>query len=123
MSPLKRVISIGFAVALVSTAMLGQEKSGPTQARAMIDGYCAGCHSTAVHAGGLALDTLPLDAIGQHPDVWEKAVRKLRGRLMPPPGSRQPAQGDIDAFVSWMESQLDTAAAGPAKAGHYVTHS
>jgi hypothetical protein len=114
-----RALCIGFAVALVTTAMLGQEKSGPTQARAMLDTYCAGCHSSAVRAGGLALDhTVPLDAIGQHPDVWEKTVRKLRGRLMPPPGSRQPAQSDIDAFVSWMEAELDRSASAGPVAGH-----
>src|SRR6185436_12079393 len=104
---MKRVLCIGFAVAVVTTAMLGQEKAGPAPARAMLDTYCAGCHSSAVRAGGLALDTLSLDAIREHRDVWEKAVRKLRGRLMPPPGSRQPAQADIDAFVTWMETELD----------------
>ena len=88
---MRRLLCFGFAVAVV-TSTLGQEKSGPTQARAVVDTYCAGCHSTALHAGGLALDRLPLDAIRDHPDVWEKAVRKLRGRLMPPPGSRQPSQ-------------------------------
>jgi len=113
---MKRLLCFGFAVAVV-TSTLGQEKSGPTQARAVIDTYCAGCHSTAVHAGGLALDRLPLDAIRDHPDVWEKAVRKLRGRLMPPPGSRQPSQADIDSFVTWTESELDRAAVVPI-AGH-----
>jgi hypothetical protein len=113
---MKRFLCLGFA-ALVVTSTLGQEKSGPAPARTMIDTYCAGCHSTAVHAGGLALDTLPLDAIRDHPDVWEKAVRKLRGRLMPPPGSRQPAQAEIDSFVTWMESELDRAAVVPM-AGH-----
>ena len=113
---MRRLLCFGFAVAVV-TSTLGQEKSGPTQARAVIDTYCAGCHSTAVHAGGLALDRLPLDAIRDHPDVWEKAVRKLRGRLMPPPGSRQPSQADIDSFVTWTESELDRAAVVPI-AGH-----
>jgi hypothetical protein len=61
------------------------------------------------------LDNLTLDALNEHADVWEAAVRKLRGRLMPPPGSRQPEQREIDAFVTWMEARLDrtvTAVAG-----------
>jgi hypothetical protein len=49
--------------------------------------------------------------------VWEKVLRKLRGHLMPPPGSPQPAQKDQDSFVSWIENTLDTQAKGP-KAGH-----
>ena len=50
-------------------------------------------------------------------DVWEAALRKLRGRQMPPPGSRQPEQREIDAFVTWMEAKLDGATGGPV-AGH-----
>ena len=53
----------------------------------------------------------------QNADVWEKAIRKLRGRLMPPPTSRQPDQREIDAFVTWMEARLDAARGGPV-AGH-----
>src|SRR5262249_49316477 len=48
---------------------------------------------------------------------WEKVLRKLRGRLMPPPGSPQPLQNDIDSFSAWMENTLDANAKGP-KAGH-----
>jgi hypothetical protein len=93
-----------------------------------------GCHNSKVKAGGVALDTLNLDpstplgagSIHDHADVWEKALRKLRGRQMPPPGSRQPDQTEIDAFVAWMERTLDTRAADPglprrssqAKAGY-----
>ena len=36
---------------------------------------------------------------------------------MPPPGSPQPARKDVDTFVSWMETTLDTPGSGP-KAGH-----
>ena len=110
---MKRVICVGFAVALATTATLGQG-SDATQARGMLDTYCAGCHNSRVRAGGVAFDTLSLTicdrALRKHADVWEAAVRKLRGRLMPPPGSRQPDQREIDAFVTWMEAQLDRAA-------------
>jgi hypothetical protein len=124
---MKRVLYIVFAVALATTATLGQE-SGSTQARGMLNSYCVGCHSTALHAGGVALDALSLDAVQDHADVWEAAVRKLRGRLMPPPGSRQPDQREIDSFVTWMEAKLDSEEGGgaaglprrsrQAKAGH-----
>ena len=36
---------------------------------------------------------------------------------MPPPGSPQPPQKDVDSFVAWMENTLDTDAKGP-KAGY-----
>jgi len=117
---MKRAICIGVAVAAVTTAVLGQarpEGGGPEQARKTLDTYCVGCHNSRAKAGGVALDTVNLDAVQHDADVWEAALRKLRGRQMPPPGSRQPDQREIDAFVTWMEAKLDGAAGGSV-AGH-----
>jgi len=83
----------------------------------MLNTYCTGCHNTRAKVGGLALDDLDIQAAADHAEIWEKALRKLRGHLMPPPGSAQPSQQDVDAFVAWMENTLDTQARGP-KAGH-----
>ena len=85
--------------------------------QAMLTTYCYTCHSTRLQAGGLALQGLDIQAAGADAEVWEKAVRKLRGRLMPPPGSPQPEQKDIDTFVRWMEDELDRNPRLP-KAGH-----
>ena len=108
--------------ALMQTGVAGTRtvptRSAPTGARdtnaaagiaaqALLTTYCYTCHNTRVQMGGLALQGLDISAAGAHAEVWEKAVRKLRGRLMPPPGSPQPAQQDIDAFVAWMENTLD----------------
>ena len=102
--------------AAVTTAVLAQVgQTGAPAARKTVDTYCVGCHNSKAKAGGLALDALNLDtstslgasAVQEHADVWEKALRKLRGRQMPPPGSRQPDQKEIDAFVAWMEVTLD----------------
>src|SRR5688572_1135946 len=77
---------------------------GPDQHRAMLSSYCFACHNTRVKSGGVALDGLDLNTPAQNAQVWEKALRKLRGRSMPPPGNRQPPQKDIDSFVAWMEN-------------------
>jgi hypothetical protein len=69
--------------------------------------HCYSCHNPRVKMGGLTLQGLDIQQAGAEAEVWEKVVRKLRGRLMPPPGSPQPAQGDIDTFVAWMEGELD----------------
>ena len=122
--PVKRVVCIGVVVAALTAAVLAQvrpeSQSAPSapgsseQARKTLDTYCIGCHNEKAKAGGVAFDALPLDAIHVHADVWEKALRKLRGRQMPPPGSRQPDQKEIDAFITWMEAELD----GPPTGGH-----
>jgi mono/diheme cytochrome c family protein len=105
--------------AVQSGATQAAQSASPAQHEALIKTSCAGCHSSkaANPAGGLALDNLNVQAAGEHPEIWEKVIRKLRGRLMPPPGSPQPDQKDIDAFVSYMENTLDTQAKGP-KAGY-----
>jgi len=69
--------------------------------------YCVKCHNTEDWAGGVAMDTLDLGHAGQDPEIWEEAVTKLRGRLMPPAGEKQPAQADVDAFVGFLETSLD----------------
>ena len=66
----------------------------------MLDTYCFTCHNTAVKAGGLALDALNLQNAPDDAKTWEKALRKLRGHLMPPPGNPQPPQKDVDSFTA-----------------------
>src|SRR6516164_4220041 len=89
----------------------------PDQYQEMLTTYCIDCHNPTVKSGNLSLEGLNLQAAADDAQIWEKAVRKLRGRLMPPPGNAQPAQKDVDAFVAWMESTLDSHAKGP-KAGY-----
>ena len=52
-----------------------------TSQKALIDKYCVGCHNQRLLSGGLALDSVDIARVGDHPDVWEKVVRKLRARL------------------------------------------
>jgi mono/diheme cytochrome c family protein len=115
-----RAICVALVVIATTAGTLGQAEKpagAAEQARRLVDTYCVGCHSARIHAGGLTLEALALDDVHQNADVWEKALRKLRGRQMPPPGNRQPDQRDIDAFVAWMEDRLDRASGGPT-AGH-----
>jgi mono/diheme cytochrome c family protein len=83
----------------------------------LINANCVKCHNAEDWAGSLALDTMDLRSAGQNPEVWEKAIGKLRGRLMPPAGQTQPDQADIDAFVRYLETSVD-AATSDRRAGH-----
>src|SRR5690348_8002232 len=56
------------------------------------DQYCSKCHNSTDWAGGVAFDTMPLEGMYDDAKVWEEAVKKLRGRLMPPPDKPQPSQ-------------------------------
>ena len=76
---------------------------------ATIQQYCAGCHNDRAKIGGLSFEGITAESIGQRAEIFEKAVRKLRGRVMPPPGAKQPDQATIDSLVGWLESSLDHA--------------
>src|SRR4051812_11977442 len=70
-----------------------------------IDRYCLGCHNQKVKTGGLALDQTPSQ------EAWEKVVRKLRGRTMPPIGLPRPDDRTYTALVKSLETTLDAKAA------------
>src|SRR5271170_7102591 len=102
------------SLVILQPAAVGQ--STP-EYHAMLATYCFTCHNQRAKIGGLALDGLDLLAAADDARTWEKALRKLRGHLMPPPGNPQPPQSDVDSFVAWMENTLDSRPKGP-KAGY-----
>jgi len=110
----------GLLLVFGAVAILSAQSAAPAPDPqvAVIRQYCGGCHNDRMKTGGLSFDGISAQAIGERADVFEKAVRKLRGRLMPPPGSRQPDQAAVDTLVSWLETKLDAAAAGAPVAGH-----
>src|SRR5260221_4880378 len=57
---------------------------------ALVDEYCVLCHDDVSKAAGLSLEAVAADDVAKHPDVWEKVVRKLRTRQMPPIGQARP---------------------------------
>ncbi|MCU1384763.1 MAG: hypothetical protein JWL71_3460 [Acidobacteria bacterium] len=72
---------------------------------------CASCHSEKMKAGQLVLAGFDAAAIGDHPDVAEKMIRKLRTGMMPPPGARRPDAATTKAFLDALEAKMDAAAA------------
>jgi hypothetical protein len=118
----KRFLCLGALLLLMNARTPSQtvrtsQVAALDQHRAMLSNYCSTCHSERMKSGGLALDGLDLQTPEANAEIWEKALRKLRGRLMPPPGNPQPQQKEIDSFVAWMENTLDARAKGP-KAGY-----
>jgi hypothetical protein len=84
---------------------------------AALKGYCTDCHNAAEAAGGVVFEGVSADAIPVKAEVFESAVRKLRGGLMPPPGNPRPDQQHIEQFVKLAERAIDRDATLP-RAGH-----
>ncbi|MDT8398191.1 MAG: DUF1592 domain-containing protein [Pseudomonadales bacterium] len=74
-----------------------------------LDQYCSECHNFDDYSGGIDFTSLNPDDLPENADIFEKAVRKLRGGMMPPPGQEKPAEERRDEFVAWLESYLDEA--------------
>ena len=75
--------------------------STPTTAPhlALVEDYCVTCHDEEEKKGGLSLETVSAD-VSQHPEVWEKVVRKLRARQMPPVGRKErPDEATYDSTI------------------------
>jgi hypothetical protein len=100
-------VGIVSADSMVFSQPANQVAKKPESQWPTIQNYCFGCHNPGVRAGNLLLSELSADSVPQHPEIFEKAVRKLRGRQMPPPGNLQPSQKEVDALIGWLESTLD----------------
>jgi cytochrome c5 len=80
--------------------------SAATQ-RALLDQYCVTCHNDKLKTASLSLEGLDLATVGDHGDLWEKVVRKLRAGVMPPPGVRRPDLAAYNRLTEWLETEID----------------
>jgi hypothetical protein len=89
--------------------------------RTLVEDYCLSCHDGDKKKGGLALDAIAAEDVNRHPDVWEKVVRKLRARQMPPIGKDRPDETTYDAVIASLETSLDRAASAHPSPGRTAT--
>src|ERR1700682_1792320 len=90
--------------------------------RAVIDHYCVTCHNQKAKTANLTFDTMDLTQVGKDAAVWELAVRKLRGGMMPPPGMPRPDPATVTSFVTFLETSLDQAALASPNPGTVALH-
>ncbi len=96
----------GQAPAPVRSSTVADGASGP---RELVDRYCVTCHNARLKTANLLLDELDLTRLGDHAEVAEKVIRKVRAGLMPPTGVRRPAPPELESLVTWMEAEVDRA--------------
>src|SRR5207247_790806 len=128
-------LSIALMVSVVSLEIQGRGQTrtgaeaqrssasafGPSQARALLDQYCVTCHNARTRAGSLVLASLDVARLGNDAATWEKVVRKLRGRLMPPAAQPRPDDALYAGFTAWLETELENHAAAHPDPGRTET--
>jgi hypothetical protein len=83
--------------------------------------FCADCHNAGDKTAGVTLDAASPATVGSNPELWEKVVRKLASRQMPPPDAPQPDEQTCDAALAGITSVLDAAAAATPHPGRTGT--
>ena len=100
--------------------------------RGLLNRYCVGCHSerrvTATGAAasvldaqlrqtGLALDVVDAERPSADAELWERVIARLAAGSMPPAGRPRPGAEETRAVTSWLETQIDQAAAANPNPG------
>ncbi|MDA1092061.1 MAG: DUF1592 domain-containing protein [Acidobacteria bacterium] len=81
--------------------------------QALLQRHCLGCHNDRALAGGLSLQGVDVTTAGQDPaelELWEKVIRKLRTRAMPPPGRPKPSEAEYLSIAARLETAIDSVA-------------
>jgi hypothetical protein len=90
--------------------------------RTILNKYCVTCHNQRLKTGGLSLDTIDPANAPVHAETWEKVIRKLQARLMPPQGMPRPDEATYNLLLSSLETQLDRAAENNPQPGRPILH-
>jgi len=123
-------VSVAFVVTfLLASGLLpvkAQQQPGssstPTAAhKVFVTRYCASCHNDRLKRGSLTLDAAVAQDVGRSPEIWEKVLRKIRARQMPPVGMPRPDEALYNAETAALESELDRAAAASPNPGRTAT--
>lgn len=99
---------LGFASPLGSAEPVAP---GGGSVAALVERYCWDCHNGDVAKGGMNLERLDLRNPAATAAGWERVVRKLDHRQMPPLGEERPDSAVYDQATSELIAVLDRAAA------------
>jgi hypothetical protein len=84
--------------------------------------YCDTCHFGPKARAGLNLEALDLANLDDKGAVWEKLLRKLRNREMPPAGMPRPDAATYEALIKSIEAERDRVAQVRPNPGHPTLH-
>src|SRR5439155_11910844 len=93
--------------------------------RAWLNQYCVGCHNSRTKSPAedpVNLEAASVDDVLSSAATWERVLRKLSVRAMPPQGVPHPKEPEYAAFTSWLTGSLDRAWEGRSTPGRYVVH-
>lgn len=88
---------------------------------ALINQYCVSCHNADEEEGDLVLEGLSLQDPTEDPELWEKVVKRLESRQMPPADRKRPNEASYDAVIASLTETLDAHASMNPRPGRVDT--
>ena len=128
MLQIRALASIGIALAVAALLPAAAQQSqnsasaDPAAHRTTLQLYCIGCHSGPTPFAGLNLEPLDFAKLEDNGAIWEKMIRKLRDRQMPPAGMPKPDDATMQALISYIETGRDRLAEVKPNPGRTTLH-
>ena len=100
-----------------------QAAASPDEAvkyQAWLKQYCINCHNSKTASPAnepVNLETASLTNLVPHAATWERVLRKLSVRAMPPQGMPHPTEAEYAGFTTWLANSLDRAWVGKSTPG------
>lgn len=108
--------------AFFSLSLSAQTAPSKSPVRDTLAQYCVTCHNQTLKTAGLMLDQLDPDNIDADPMRWEKVLRKLRARSMPPAGLPRPDEAGYVRLTDHIEGALNRIAEKKPNPGRPTLH-
>jgi hypothetical protein len=116
------VASAAVAVAAVPAQSIPAASAQTTPVAAVVKQYCVACHNERTKTAGLSLENVDASNVPANAEVWERVVRKLERRAMPPVGARHPDESTYASVLQSLETELDRDAARHPYPGQPLPH-
>src|SRR5262245_54862066 len=100
-------VALAAAALLPAAAQQNSTSTAATEHRTTLQLYCVGCHSGPTPFAGLNLEPLDFAKLEDNGAIWEKMIRKLRDRQMPPAGMPRPDDAAMHALIKYIETGRD----------------
>ncbi|MFG0333149.1 MAG: DUF1587 domain-containing protein, partial [Maioricimonas sp. JB049] len=108
----------GLSIAAVDPAA---DPSVPPALHNFVETHCLDCHRGRGASGELDLEAALAGEIVSRPDVWERVVRKLTSRQMPPVDVPRPDEAEYELVLRALTRTLDRHAAEAPRPGRTDT--
>lgn len=111
--PCNSILSAAFfsAIFLAPGAQAAPQQGSPQATADALRKYCVTCHSAKLKTAGVVIDpealSRPDGLAGGNAEIWERAVKQLRAKSMPPVGMPHPDAATYESVASYLETALD----------------